>query len=336
MKTHCNIIKDLLPMYLENELSEESKKLVEEHINECESCSHLMNELSQDDGFPVTNNSKKILKETGNKIIKTILRQGFVLMHIPVFWVLNFVNVYQNRFGTGKYSEFIGFILFLIELFLICWLIFLVFISITDRGFKENRIMLCILTFSVVANFYMMFLPNQMFSNELIYHVPIQEINGNNLKIYDGEEIIEIEMADDFYAKQQLKGNDGTRYYNIEWKELSLLGKRWLTDARVEDLSFEREAFKNRNVIDEQYVEGYMLSCLFGPFDQYRNQVDESIVEVHDTTNVDIKYVKMIQEIDADDLANYWTYEIGNYEKNAHYTVVMNKYSKMIVGYKIY
>lgn len=336
MKTHCNIIKDLLPMYLENELSGESKKLVEEHLNECESCSQLMNELKQEDEFPVTYNSKKILKETSHRIIKTILRQGFVLLIIPVLWVLYFADFYSNRFGTGQYSGFFELTLVLIETLLICWLIFLIFVSITDRGFKENRIMLCVLTFFIIANYYMMFLPNELFSNEIMYHVPIQEIYGNYLEIYDGEEIVKIEMTDDFNTKQRLKENDGTRYYNMEWKELSLLDKRWLNEAREVDLSFEREAFKNRNVVAEQYVEGYMLSCLFGPFQQYRNQVNESIVEVHNTTNADIEYVKMIQEVDVDDLGNYVTYEIGNYEKNAHYTVVMNKYSKMIVGYKIY
>ena len=37
-KITCNVIKDLLPLYIDNVLSEDSSKLVEDHINTCESC----------------------------------------------------------------------------------------------------------------------------------------------------------------------------------------------------------------------------------------------------------------------------------------------------------
>lgn len=38
MKISCNIIRDLLPLYVDNVLSEESTELVEAHIQECEMC----------------------------------------------------------------------------------------------------------------------------------------------------------------------------------------------------------------------------------------------------------------------------------------------------------
>lgn len=34
----CSIVKDLLPLYADNVCSLESKKLVSEHLAECESC----------------------------------------------------------------------------------------------------------------------------------------------------------------------------------------------------------------------------------------------------------------------------------------------------------
>lgn len=40
-KTNCNIIKDLLPSYLDELCSNESKQLLEEHFNECEDCKKL-------------------------------------------------------------------------------------------------------------------------------------------------------------------------------------------------------------------------------------------------------------------------------------------------------
>ena len=34
----CEIIRDLIPLYLDDVCSEESKKLVEDHLSECKEC----------------------------------------------------------------------------------------------------------------------------------------------------------------------------------------------------------------------------------------------------------------------------------------------------------
>jgi predicted anti-sigma-YlaC factor YlaD len=39
MKTNCKIIEDLLPLYIDEVCSDESKRLVEEHLEECDACS---------------------------------------------------------------------------------------------------------------------------------------------------------------------------------------------------------------------------------------------------------------------------------------------------------
>lgn len=41
-KINCNIIKDLLPSYMDEICSEDSKKLVEDHLKECNACRNLM------------------------------------------------------------------------------------------------------------------------------------------------------------------------------------------------------------------------------------------------------------------------------------------------------
>lgn len=48
----CNVIKDLLPLYIDKCCSEESVKIVEEHLNECAECKAAfenMNMLLLDD-----------------------------------------------------------------------------------------------------------------------------------------------------------------------------------------------------------------------------------------------------------------------------------------------
>ena len=53
MKTTCEIIKDLLPLYYDGVCSAESRVLVEEHINECSSCEKLLSIISEELAHPV-------------------------------------------------------------------------------------------------------------------------------------------------------------------------------------------------------------------------------------------------------------------------------------------
>lgn len=42
MKVHCDVIQDLLPLYIDQACSEESRKLVEEHLSECGDCMKML------------------------------------------------------------------------------------------------------------------------------------------------------------------------------------------------------------------------------------------------------------------------------------------------------
>ncbi|WP_010250022.1 zf-HC2 domain-containing protein [Acetivibrio cellulolyticus] len=44
MKTNCKIIQDLLPLYIDDFCSNESRSLVEDHLKECEICSRKFND----------------------------------------------------------------------------------------------------------------------------------------------------------------------------------------------------------------------------------------------------------------------------------------------------
>ena len=39
---NCDIIKDLIPLYIDECCSDESSKIVDEHIENCASCKRLM------------------------------------------------------------------------------------------------------------------------------------------------------------------------------------------------------------------------------------------------------------------------------------------------------
>ena len=48
MKITCNIIEDLLPLYIDDMVSEDSRQLVEEHLKECTTCQKMMEEMKKE------------------------------------------------------------------------------------------------------------------------------------------------------------------------------------------------------------------------------------------------------------------------------------------------
>ena len=49
MKRECSLIRDLLPLYAEHMISEESVKIIEEHLVQCPSCKKVWEELTEND-----------------------------------------------------------------------------------------------------------------------------------------------------------------------------------------------------------------------------------------------------------------------------------------------
>ena len=74
MKISCDVIRDLLPLYVEDMLSNDSTNIVDEHIEQCESCRDELKKLSGDEvhSCAVNQIENKSIYDTLNKIRKRI------------------------------------------------------------------------------------------------------------------------------------------------------------------------------------------------------------------------------------------------------------------------
>ena len=61
-RVSCDVIKDLIPLYAEDMLSEDSSKLVEEHLDACEECRKYLKELQEMKALPIETNTKPLIK----------------------------------------------------------------------------------------------------------------------------------------------------------------------------------------------------------------------------------------------------------------------------------
>lgn len=79
MKLPCNVIEDLLPLYHDGVCSEESRSLVEAHIEECDKCKSILDALNAepeathvDDSAPLKAIKKKLNKSLTKSCLKGI------------------------------------------------------------------------------------------------------------------------------------------------------------------------------------------------------------------------------------------------------------------------
>lgn len=102
-KMNCNIIKDLLPSYLDEICSPESRDLLEEHFNECENCKKLYERIKLE---MLHNNSTSVVEVDYFKKIKTnVSHKNTVLM--VVVGLLFIAELYYNlNFGYSNYLNY--------------------------------------------------------------------------------------------------------------------------------------------------------------------------------------------------------------------------------------
>ena len=98
MKYKCGIIKDLIPLYIDDVCSEESRTAVKDHLSECEKCRQYYESVNASDGFTENQNEEDIKMADSLKNVKTkinrkirniiICSAAAVLVFAAVFYTL--------------------------------------------------------------------------------------------------------------------------------------------------------------------------------------------------------------------------------------------------------
>lgn len=88
---NCNIIKDLLPSYIDEICSEETAKAVEEHIEQCEKCQQYLTMMKQPtNSIQLSSEGVTVAKEPFKRINKKIRIQ--VLTAIAITFMMTIIG----------------------------------------------------------------------------------------------------------------------------------------------------------------------------------------------------------------------------------------------------
>lgn len=72
-EANCNVIQDILPLYLDNAVSEDTAKMVEEHLHTCKECMEYKKKMEADIVVTENNEGKKLLRKINDRIRKKIV-----------------------------------------------------------------------------------------------------------------------------------------------------------------------------------------------------------------------------------------------------------------------
>lgn len=103
-KVNCNVIQDILPLYIDHAACNDTKMLVEEHLQGCESCQKAYQELQKELLLPVDEGIKKrdaeeiksFKKYLSKKRLKIIFLSAASMLALTV-GVIFFMNQYIRR-----------------------------------------------------------------------------------------------------------------------------------------------------------------------------------------------------------------------------------------------
>ena len=106
----CDVIQDLMPVYIEHMCSTESRKLVEAHMAECEGCRQvfrvytdetIVREVSRTEAHAEgkENEFHQILKNVENKVIKRVAVIAVIIVSFAAaIGIINFVPVFPASY----------------------------------------------------------------------------------------------------------------------------------------------------------------------------------------------------------------------------------------------
>lgn len=104
-KAECQVVQDLLLGYVDDVLNEESKKIVEKHLLECEICQNKLKEINADIKQNENNEKKQIdyLKKIRRKNRKKaiLIALGIVLCILFLIYLRNFI-IFNNLMNKAK------------------------------------------------------------------------------------------------------------------------------------------------------------------------------------------------------------------------------------------
>lgn len=103
-KYPCNLIEDLLPLYVEGDVSDDTKEIVKEHLKECEDCRLLLKEYSKEE-IKIENFEDTLPKPNTFKVLIKRLRRWSVAIVAIILTLFIATGMLAYRIGENSKNK---------------------------------------------------------------------------------------------------------------------------------------------------------------------------------------------------------------------------------------
>lgn len=102
---NCEIIKDLIPLYIDGCCSEESERVVEEHLKDCSECKKLFEEMKEPTDIIAASVSPKVLSKI-NDLKASVLQSVLLFISFGLITIGVAVEAYagSDSLGNGLFA----------------------------------------------------------------------------------------------------------------------------------------------------------------------------------------------------------------------------------------
>ena len=218
MKNSCDVVGDLLPLYVDGVCSPDSAGLVEEHLSGCPQCRALLEEMrgAQPRPCPAPDPSQdgaKVLERTARTVSLRAVQAVAGISVIILFWMVylwqeGMADQGNYRYFSYTFHELCAVALVVAAAAVWVWLALLLWRCIRRRAWRRNWALLLVLA-ALAAGQQAYFYQAQGTSYTVAAQVAVVSRDGYQVEIQVGEERKTLET---FPLVSNLLEADGTTY----------------------------------------------------------------------------------------------------------------------------
>ena len=103
MKYNCELIRDIMPIYIDGALSDKSKEIVEAHLDECQECTHLYQAMRKTEE---TRSSEAAFQNETLAYAKKIKKTRLAITSFIAIMIIGMTSMVVSIM-SGKYETFV-------------------------------------------------------------------------------------------------------------------------------------------------------------------------------------------------------------------------------------
>lgn len=224
MAHNCDVIQDLLPLYIDEVCSGASTAMIRSHLEECPRCREMLRQLGRDTAAQESvPDSGEVLVKASLSFSRRAVYSALGVLAMVVFWLVYFwqeglADVGDYRYFSYRFHEMISTGILIVPTAALIWLLVLLHKTKKQKAWRKNGAMLLVLLLLVSFHTGYFWSRQGTWSTSGLYEV-LEVPDDYHIVIRRGDGLMTLEVSP---MVANLVKTDGTAYMlTFEWNERS-------------------------------------------------------------------------------------------------------------------